>query len=157
MEVNPVFDYKEWMNQMKGTAVRPMSSNPIVYHWDVDFLKELSVEEDPTGAKDKKYDQGKAMVGLMKSDFSKALELVAGVTTYGVEKYKQPGSWRFVDNALDRYEDALGRHDLALHSGEEKDPESGLLHAAHRAWNALATLELIITKLNKQKSLSGKD
>ena len=92
---------------------------------------------------DKKYDEGKPPVGQMKQDFSRALLAVAEVTGYGIKKYNQPGSWRFVSNALSRYEDALGRHDLQVASGEECCGESGLLHAAHRAWNALATLEII--------------
>ena len=96
--------------------------------------------------KDKKYDQGKPMVGLMKKDFSKALEAVAVVTTYGVEKYKAPGSWRKVTDAMSRYEDALGRHDL-LAFEEPYDEESHLLHVAHRAWNALAVLEMVLEEL----------
>jgi len=103
-----------------------------------------------TDSKDKKYDEGKPMVGLMKKDFSRALLAVAEVTTYGVKKYNQPGSWRLVENGLDRYEDALGRHDLNM-SSEEYDQESGLLHAAHRAWNALATLELLLTPSSSSK------
>ena len=96
--------------------------------------------------KDKKYDSGKPMVGLMKKDFSKALEAVAVVTTYGVEKYKAPGSWRKVTDAMSRYEDALGRHDL-LAFEEPYDDESHLLHVAHRAWNALAILEMVLEEL----------
>jgi len=92
---------------------------------------------------DKKYDTGKPMVGLMKLDFHLALIAVAEVTSYGVKKYNQPGSWRTVENAFERYEDALGRHDLASHS-ELCCTESGLTHLAHRAWNALATLQLML-------------
>lgn len=112
--------------------------------------EELSkiIKEAALGVEDKKYDQGKAMVGLMKRDFSKALAYVAEVTSYGVKKYNQPGSWRQVENALVRYEDALGRHDLAM-CYEDIDEESKLLHAGHRAWNALATLELILEKSNE--------
>lgn len=94
---------------------------------------------------DKKYDQGKPMVGLMKKDFHLALLAVAEITTYGVKKYNQPGSWKLVENAAERYEDALGRHDLAM-AEELNCPESGLTHAAHRAWNALATLQLLLEK-----------
>lgn len=103
-------------------------------------------KNNPLDTKDKKYDSGKIMVGLMKKDFSKALVAVAEVTTYGVKKYNQPGSWRLVENAYDRYEDALGRHDLEM-LVEHRDKESGLLHAAHRAWNALATLELLLEEV----------
>ena len=108
-------------------------------------------EELPGGStQDKKYDQGKPMVALMKRDFAKALMAVAEVTTYGVEKYNQPGSWRLVKDAWRRYEDALGRHDLEMNK-EDYDRESGLLHAAHRAWNALATLELQLNSMSNRR------
>jgi hypothetical protein len=97
---------------------------------------------------DKKYDTGKPMVGLMKKDFSLALIAVAEITSYGVKKYNQPGSWRLVENAEARYEDALGRHDLALHT-EQCCSESSLSHLAHRAWNALATLQLHLERQPK--------
>lgn len=93
---------------------------------------------------DKKWDQGKPMVGLMKRDFAEALLAVSEISKYGVQKYNQPGSWKLVENALDRYEDALGRHDLAM-TYEDYDEESGYLHAMHRAWNALATLQIILS------------
>ena len=41
------------------------------------------------------------------------------------------------------------RHILAEASGDEIDPDFGLLHAAHTAWNALARLEL---KLREEKN-----
>lgn len=117
--------------------------NPISF----EDLERISTEKQISGVlkEDKKYDTGKPMTGLMKKDFSKALMAVAEITRYGVEKYNQPGSWRLVEDALRRYEDALGRHDL-LQNSENYDKESGYLHAAHRAWNALATLELILEK-----------
>lgn len=89
---------------------------------------------------DKKYDQGKPMVGLMQKDFSKALMLVADVSRYGVEKYKEPGSWLYVDDGFNRYLDAMGRHLLLSHT-EQYDEESGHPHLAHHAWNALAILQ----------------
>ena len=45
-------------------------------------------------------------------------------------------------NGLARYTDAMLRHHFAEAGGEELDEDSGLRHAAHRAWNALAVLEL---------------
>lgn len=94
-------------------------------------------------SRDKKYDEGKPMVGQMKRDFPRALLAVADVTRYGIEKYNQPGSWKEVKDAFIRYEDALGRHDL-MGNYEDYDGESGRRHLVHRAWNALATLELIL-------------
>lgn len=95
----------------------------------------------PQHAPGAKLDAGKLRVGLMFADFACALEAVAQVTTFGAAKYT-PSGWRSVRDGEGRYTDALLRHLLAHLSGERVDPESGLPHAAHVAWNALAVLEL---------------
>lgn len=88
-----------------------------------------------------KHDQGKPMAGLMLTDFSRALEAVASVTTFGAGKYS-PSGWLAVPEAERRYTDALCRHLLADLRGEATDAESGQPHLAHAAWNALAVLGL---------------
>lgn len=88
-----------------------------------------------------KMDAGKYRPGLMVQDFPRALAAVAEVCTYGAQKYSDSG-WLKVPNAPARYRDALFRHLLAEATGPDEDPESGSLHAAHAAWNALALLEL---------------
>lgn len=90
-----------------------------------------------------KHDEGKPMTGLMIRDFKNALNEVAKVSTFGCKKYGAPSGWQAVPDALNRYDDALARHLLAQ-SGHPVDEESGLLHRAHLAWNALATLELML-------------
>ena len=92
-----------------------------------------------------KYDTGKVRAALPTQDFPRALVAVAWVSTFGAEKYATH-SWKMVPRAGERYEDALHRHILAQASGEINDPESGLPHAAHIAWNALALLELQLTE-----------
>ena len=94
---------------------------------------------DPVGAR--KDDAGKPRVALMTKGFARALLSVAEVTTFGAEKYA-PDGWKYVPDGLERYADAMERHMLALKAGETHDPESGLPHRAHIAWNALALLEL---------------
>lgn len=89
----------------------------------------------------RKDDAGKTRAGLMITDFPRALDAVANVTTFGAEKYA-PRSWRTVENAVDRYTDALYRHLLAHERGEVNDPETGLLRLGHAAWNVLALIEL---------------
>ena len=66
------------------------------------------------------------------------------VATYGAGKYTDHG-WRTVPNGRARYTDAMYRHLLAEASGHVQDDESGLQHAAHAAWNALARLELMLS------------
>jgi hypothetical protein len=97
-----------------------------------------------------KLDAGKTRTGLMLLGFGKALEEVARVTTYGAQKYT-PNGWYEVDNGIMRYTDAMSRHLLA-EVREENDTESGLRHAAHLAWNALARLELMLREDRREKS-----
>lgn len=107
-------------------------------------------EEFTNDAKEKvasgaiKYDGGKAPIfrGAI-SYFPRAIEAVAAVSNFGATKYAWKG-WERVDCGFDRYSDAMVRHLAYEGKGEVLDPDSGLLHAAHAAWNALARLELLI-------------
>lgn len=101
------------------------------------------LETDPNGLAANepgaKLDAGKILGGLL-GDFSLALTAVAEVGTYGATKYTR-GGWQQVPNGELRYHDAMWRHLLAARH-EPKDVDTGLLHKAHLAWNALAELEL---------------
>ena len=88
-----------------------------------------------------KYDTGKALLGEMFQDFSIPLEFVARVWEFGANKYGK-SNWKYVENARNRYTNALLRH-LANETEHEYDKETNLLHAAHVAWNALARLYFI--------------
>jgi len=114
----------------------------------------MQQEQDPTGRSahepGAKLDAGKTRAGLVLGGFSRALEQVAQVGTYGARKYTDNG-WRTVPNGVDRYTDALWRHLLAEHQGLELDPDSQLFHAAHTAWNALARLELLLSSLERNQ------
>ena len=91
-----------------------------------------------------KFDNGKSPV--FKGSFAyfpRAIEAVATVSAFGASKYAW-GNWQYVDNGVERYTDALARHVLAEGKGEVLDPESGLPHAWHSAWNALARIELML-------------
>lgn len=94
-----------------------------------------------------KYDAGKPALYRGAIDyFPRALEAVAGVSTFGAKKYAWKG-WEGVDDGVARYSDAMVRHLISEAKGEVVDPDSNLLHAAHAAWGALARLELIIRKI----------
>lgn len=96
-----------------------------------------------------KYDAGKAPVfrGAV-SYFPRAISAVASVSAFGASKYAWQG-WRGVPDGFERYSDALVRHLTYEGEGEVLDPDSGLLHAAHAAWNALARLELLLEEREK--------
>lgn len=104
------------------------------------------MEKDPTGldshAPGAKLDSGKVMCALVLGGFAPALMQVSEVGTLGAIKYSENG-WLCVENGIRRYQDAMMRHLLKQLGGEDKDPDSGQLHAAHVAWNALAVLTLM--------------
>lgn len=91
------------------------------------------------GAKEK---EGKIRAGLVLGDFRLALIEVVKVGTMGAAKYSDHG-WLGVPNGINEYTEAMMRHWLK-ESYEHHDPESGLFHEAHVAWNALARLELLL-------------
>lgn len=101
-----------------------------------------SAEKIATGSI--KYDGGKpsAFRGVI-DYFPRAVEAVASVSTFGASKYAWKG-WESVDDGFNRYSDAMVRHLLEEGKGDVLDPDSGLVHAAHVAWNALARLELLL-------------
>lgn len=96
-----------------------------------------------------KYDANKAPLfrGAI-GYFPRALEQVAAVSAFGASKYAW-GGWANVSDGYNRYSDALLRHLIAPDKGEERDEDSGFLHEAHAAWNALARLELKIREMDK--------
>lgn len=112
-------------------------------------LKETT-NDDPSkiGTGAIKYDAGKPCVwrGLIEY-FPRAGMAVAEISTFGANKYAWAG-WEKVDDGVARYSDAMARHMLKEAMGEEIDPDSGLLHAAHTAWGAMARLELILRERN---------
>jgi len=110
-------------------------------------------ERDPGGIDSHtpgaKLDEGKVLAGVL-GDFAYALEMVARVGTFGALKYSR-GGWQQVADGVTRYSDALWRHLLAERH-QVDDMDSGLPHAAHLAWNALARLELMIRESERSKS-----
>jgi hypothetical protein len=103
----------------------------------------------------RKYDGGKAPIhqGVFQY-FPRALLSVAEISKYGAEKYQldyQDINWARVEGGRGRYGDARGRHILGEFIDGPIDPESGKLHAAMAAWNALAYLELILKEENGTK------
>lgn len=107
----------------------------------------MSIESDPLGKlaneSGAKLDAGKNRLGLVLLSFSRSLQEVDRVGTYGAQKYTDNG-WVDVPDGVSRYTDAMLRHLMTEGAGELRDKDTSLLHAAHAAWNALARLDLII-------------
>jgi hypothetical protein len=116
----------------------------------VDYLTE---EVDPNGVEQHspgaKLDAGKPDLSLLLY-FGRALLDVGAVGTFGAQKYTR-GGWQTVQDGENRYTAALLRHLMREGQGEKYDADSGLLHAAHAAWNALARLELQLRGLSENK------
>lgn len=106
-----------------------------------DFLKSAyKITQEELQKAGKKDDKTKPLVlrGFLQQ-FPRAIEEVARVSQFGAEKYTWNG-WETVPDGTERYSEALARH--LLKQGD--DPESGMSHAAHAAWNAMARLELML-------------
>jgi hypothetical protein len=106
------------------------------------------IETDPHGKAPgelgSKLDAGKSPVrrGLLEY-FPRACLAVAEVSAFGASKYAWNG-WESVPDGVQRYGDAQQRHVVKAMIEGTIDSDSGLLHAAHEAWNALARLELML-------------
>ena len=92
-----------------------------------------------------KLDNNKNRLGLVLLGFSRALQEVGKVGTFGAKKYTDNG-WMSVEDGEIRYTDAMLRHLFQEANGEVYDEESGMYHAAQVAWNALARLDLMLRK-----------
>jgi hypothetical protein len=91
---------------------------------------------DPKFGEGRKYDLGKARMGLLPWG---ALHEVAKVLTFGGAKYAS-NNWQNVESFQARYEDALLRHYVESRRGRIHDQESGLHVLAHAACDLLFLL-----------------
>jgi hypothetical protein len=105
-------------------------------------------ENQPVGTK---YDQDKLQYSLIPPY---ALEQIAKNLTVGLKKYKERNNWKKVQDAEQRYLDALYRHLEAHRRGEVYDPDSSvpdMPHLAAVAVNAMFLLEFMLDPQLKQK------
>jgi len=112
-------------------------------------------EKDPFGISPNqpgaKLDAGKAPLWKGFLDyFPRAASEVSKVSLVGASKYTWKG-WESVPDGYNRYNDALVRHFTSEATEGRYDYQTGLLHAAHRAWNAMASLELLLRELEKEQ------
>lgn len=115
-------------------------------------------ESDPNGLSPNtpgaKLDAGKIRPSLVILGFSRALKEISKVATLGAIKYSDNG-WLHVEDGINRYTDAMFRHLLEEGADEEFDVQTGVFHAAHVAWNALARLDLMIREEERSNSESS--
>lgn len=105
------------------------------------------VERDPSGKSPNeagaKVDAGKNEYDMALYSFPAALAHVDRVGKFGARKYTK-GGFASVPDGQRRYFNAEMRHAVKHQGGELHDPDSRELHLAHKAWNALAELELYL-------------
>jgi hypothetical protein len=115
----------------------------------------MMIERDPNGKSanqpGSKLDADKSTYALTMGYFPRAFAAINSVSNYGAQKYVAFG-WESVPDGVARYTEAMLRHQFRELSREKIDADTGLLHAAHAAWNALARLELM---LREQPEISG--
>ena len=118
-------------------------------------MSESNIERTPDGldqhAPGAKVDAGKILADDILSQFPRALWTVCELGTIGASKYTL-GGWQHVEDGERRYANAQMRHKLKEWMGEEIDEETEVLHATADAWNALARLELILRRQEKEKT-----
>lgn len=94
---------------------------------------------------------GKVRMDLVMQDMPRAIEALARVMTWALdEKGYKESDWLHVPDAINKYSGGMHRHDNKEKRGQEFDEESGLEHAIHTAWNAMARVELILRKKEAQ-------
>lgn len=76
------------------------------------------------------------------------LEEIAKVFTAGARKYGE-NTWQHLDNGYERYKGALLRHLTEVEKGNEVDEDTGCLHCAQIAWNAIAMLHFKMEEMKK--------
>lgn len=129
-------------------AKRPTFKEARTYSQVGAYIQTFGAAQPGDGADGaRKMDVGKAPVVCgFTSYFPRAINAVAMVSEYGARKYNDGNyktDWQTVPNGFNRYDDAVGRH-LTKAALEPYDGESELAHLAHRAWNAMAALELAL-------------
>lgn len=67
------------------------------------------------------------------------IENIVEVYTAGARKYG-PDRWQNLENGYQRYKAAMLRHLVEYEKGNRIDPDTGCMHLAQVAWNAIAML-----------------
>lgn len=85
--------------------------------------------------------------------FPRAILAVSEISEHGTKKHEVPlndVSYRDLPDGEMLYREASCRHMLREAIEGPIDPDFGLLHAAHEAWDALARLEIMLIRKEKE-------
>ena len=84
------------------------------------------------------------------------IEEIVKVYTAGAKKYA-PNNWMHLENGYERYKAALFRHICEFERGNWLDADTGCIHLAQVAWNAIAMLHIEMEKRKENKTDNIKD
>lgn len=98
-----------------------------------------------------KFDQGKLRYDLIDGY---ALQELASIYTFGAQKYAD-NNWR-KGLLYSRVFGALLRHVWAWWMGEDNDPETGLSHMAHAAWNCMTLASFSQPNVDRYKEFDDR-
>jgi len=122
---------------------------PILSFIDSDEEDKEEAEEELKGVK---TDSHKVDISVLFKQFPRALTAVAEASAYGHNKYRETDkdmlNFTRVENAESRYRGALMRHERDRYTDGYLDSESNLPHIYHKAWNALAELEMHLKNID---------
>lgn len=122
---------------------------PTVSSIDTEEEDKEEAEEELKGVK---TDSSKVDISVLFKQFPRALTAVAEASAYGHQKYIEHDldmlNFTRVENAESRYRGALMRHERDRYTEGYLDSESNLPHIYHKAWNALAELEMHLKNID---------
>ena len=84
------------------------------------------------------------------------IEEIVKVYTAGAKKYA-PNNWMHLENGYERYKAALFRHICEFERGNWLDADTGCIHLAQVAWNAIAMLHIEMEKRKENKTDNSKN
>lgn len=146
--------YNAWKHSEDQWCVQIRGANEVIHDSHLCNICKIpaTIESDPEGLglnrPGAKADAGKNEYDMVLFSFPNALAHVDRVGKFGAKKYTK-GGFLSVPNGEVRYNNAGVRHNIKHLSGELTDSDSGELHLAHKAWNAMAELELYL-RANKK-------
>lgn len=112
-------------------------------------IKERTMQQGFNPSESTRKD-GKVRADLVMSGFPLAIMEMGRLMGWALEgKGYKEGDFKNVPDAIKKYRAAMYRHDLKETIGPVTDDESGLHHAVHTAWNAMARLEVILMEQAK--------
>lgn len=103
--------------------------------WNEPLNEEQRSEAEPAGVKND-FKDDKLRWDLLPME---EIEDIVRVYHAGAKKYG-PNNWQNLDNGFERYRAAAARHLMEYLKGERVDADTGCLHLAQYAWNAIAML-----------------